>query len=70
MSIQKMSPVHFPSRFPVGRVKMGGIVVRVGIVSDIHGNWTALQAVIRRMDELGVEVVLGAGDYRPRAGCW
>jgi putative phosphoesterase len=42
---------------------MGGIVVRVGIVSDIHGNWTALQAVIRRMDELGVEVVLGAGDY-------
>lgn len=37
--------------------------MRVGIVSDIHGNWTALQAVIRSMDELGVQVVLGCGDY-------
>jgi putative phosphoesterase len=37
--------------------------MRVGIVSDIHGNWTALQAVIQRMDDLGVEVVLGCGDY-------
>lgn len=37
--------------------------MRVGIVSDIHGNWTALQAVIARMEQLGVEVVLGCGDY-------
>lgn len=37
--------------------------MRLGIVADIHGNWTALQAVIHRMDELGVERVLGCGDY-------
>ncbi len=34
----------------------------VGIVSDIHGNLPALEAVLERMDELGVEKVLCAGD--------
>jgi putative phosphoesterase len=37
--------------------------MRVGVVSDIHGNWTALQAVIRDLDRLAVDIVLGCGDY-------
>ena len=34
----------------------------VGIISDIHGNLPALEAVFERMDEIGVERVLCAGD--------
>lgn len=37
--------------------------MRVGIVSDIHGNWTALQAVVRRLGQLHVDAILGGGDY-------
>jgi predicted phosphodiesterase len=37
--------------------------LRIAIVSDIHGNWTALQAVIQQLDQLRIDAVLGAGDY-------
>lgn len=37
--------------------------MRIAIVSDIHGNWIALRGVIRRLEQLGVEKVMGLGDY-------
>jgi predicted phosphodiesterase len=37
--------------------------LRIGIVADIHGNWTALQAVIPELQRLRVDAVAGLGDY-------
>lgn len=36
--------------------------MRMGLLSDVHANWPALQAVLRRLDELGVDRVVVAGD--------
>lgn len=37
--------------------------MRMAILSDIHGNWTALRAVIGRLDDLNPDLIIGAGDY-------
>lgn len=36
--------------------------MRYGVLGDIHGNLSALQAVLRRMDEDGVDQVVSVGD--------
>jgi putative phosphoesterase len=40
----------------------------IGLISDIHSNIVALEAVILEMDELGIKIILHAGDivgYNP-----
>lgn len=37
--------------------------MRIAVVADIHGNWTALQQVIDRIRMLEVDRVVGVGDY-------
>jgi putative phosphoesterase len=36
--------------------------MRIAAVSDIHGNWTALQAVIEDLNAVGVDLVVHGGD--------
>ena len=36
--------------------------MKIGIISDIHGNLPALQAVLREMDAVGVDCIINAGD--------
>jgi putative phosphoesterase len=36
--------------------------VRIAIVSDIHGNWTALQSVIADLTAAGPDIVINGGD--------
>ena len=36
--------------------------MRIGLVSDIHANWPALQAVLRALDRRGSDQILVAGD--------
>ena len=36
--------------------------MRIAVVSDIHGNWTALQAVIADLEVVGVDLVVPGGD--------
>jgi putative phosphoesterase len=36
--------------------------MRIAVVSDIHGNWTALQAVIADLGAVGVDLVVHGGD--------
>lgn len=36
--------------------------MRIAIVSDIHGNWTALQAVINDLATVGADLVVNGGD--------
>ncbi len=37
--------------------------MRVGLISDTHDNVTKIKAVIKRFNELNVDLVLHAGDY-------
>ncbi|HIH87989.1 TPA: metallophosphoesterase [Candidatus Bathyarchaeota archaeon] len=37
--------------------------MRVGLISDTHDNVTKIKAVIKRLNELNVDLVLHAGDY-------
>jgi len=34
----------------------------IAIISDVHGNYPALQSVLRRIDELGCEKIISLGD--------
>jgi putative phosphoesterase len=36
--------------------------MKIGIISDIHGNYQALQAVLSSLDDHGVDLILCAGD--------
>ncbi|KPJ77080.1 MAG: hypothetical protein AMJ54_09360 [Deltaproteobacteria bacterium SG8_13] len=36
--------------------------MRLAIISDIHGNWDAFQAVLKNMDRAGVDAVVCLGD--------
>ena len=36
--------------------------MRIGVISDVHANAPALEAVLTRLDTLGVERILSAGD--------
>jgi putative phosphoesterase len=36
--------------------------VRIAVISDVHGNWTALQAVLNDMKSLGADLVVHGGD--------
>lgn len=37
--------------------------MRLAILSDIHGNYTALTQVLARLNELAIDGVVGVGDY-------
>jgi uncharacterized protein len=37
--------------------------MRIGLISDTHDNVTMIEAAIKRLNELEVELVLHAGDY-------
>lgn len=37
--------------------------MRIAIISDIHGNWTALEAVLVDIRKRGVDQIICAGDY-------
>jgi len=37
--------------------------MKIAILSDIHGNDTALKAVLMEIDKLGVDKILFLGDY-------
>jgi putative phosphoesterase len=39
------------------------IPLRLAVVADIHGNWTAMAQVIERIRDLQVDAVAGLGDY-------
>jgi 3',5'-cyclic AMP phosphodiesterase CpdA len=47
---------------------MGSVDVRLAVVSDIHGNLTALEAVIADIERRGVDRVVHGGDLA-LAGC-
>lgn len=34
----------------------------IAVVSDVHGNWTALRAVVEDIEAIGVDVVINGGD--------
>ena len=36
--------------------------MRIAVVSDVHGNWTALQAVLKDMKSVGADLVVHGGD--------
>ncbi len=36
--------------------------MRLAVVSDIHGNWTALQAVIKDLKTVGADLIVNGGD--------
>jgi putative phosphoesterase len=36
--------------------------VRIAVISDVHGNWTALQAVLNDVKSLGADLVVHGGD--------
>ena len=36
--------------------------MQVAVLSDIHGNWRALEAVLVDLDRLGVSEILSLGD--------
>ncbi len=36
--------------------------MRYGLISDVHGNWEALQAVLRALEKEAVDQILCAGD--------
>ena len=36
--------------------------MRVAVLSDIHGNWRALEAVLDDLDRQGVDEILSLGD--------
>ncbi len=48
---------------------MGGGIVLIALISDVHSNLPALEAVLAAVDEAGVEAILHAGDvvgYNPQ----
>lgn len=38
------------------------LVMKIAVISDIHGNWEALEAVLKDIEELTVEEILCIGD--------
>jgi predicted phosphodiesterase len=43
-------------------VRLGG-VERIALISDVHGNLTALEAVLADIDRRGIERIFNLGDY-------
>lgn len=42
---------------------MRGSLERIALISDVHGNLTALEAVLADIDSRGIERILNLGDY-------
>ncbi len=46
---------------------IGGIIVKIGIISDIHGNIDALNAVLKELKKENIDRIICLGDFIGRS---